>query len=69
MSATPKSPRDLAAAIYRHLRSTAMKSAPSERLTEEFDCWGEGLDAAIAASNGHLRRSRFGMVEAVENPS
>ncbi len=62
-------PRDLAAAIYRHLRATATKSAPSERLTEQFDCWGEGLDAAIAASKGHLRRSRFGMIEAVERPA
>ncbi len=69
MSAPSKSPRDLAAAMYRQLRQTATKSAPSERLTEEFDCWGEGLDAAIAASKGHLRRSRFGMVEAVERPA
>lgn len=52
---------------WKALRARYPHSLPTHRL-DEIGLAPENLDAVIGASNGYLRRGRFGMLEAVTLP-
>lgn len=57
---------ELARAIYRFLRDQSARgglaSAPWERLAAQFDAWGDGVQAAVTASQGHLHVGHHGII-------
>lgn len=59
-------PTETARKIYADLRQSATHSLPTEQARERYDLWGEEFDAVIAASNGYLHISRWGLLTARE---
>lgn len=56
----------IARRLYADLRDSATHSLPTEQARERYDLWGDALDAVIAASQGHLFVSPWGLLTATK---
>lgn len=54
----------IARLVWRELSKTAMRSLATEKASERFDYW-DGWRKVVDASDGYLRITRWGIIEAI----